>query len=318
MDSVDKAEKTTSAPESSQRGGSQSLSDNPDSNKFGTTDDTIDSSQTVAEMPVDSSSNYYNMSHEKRGLAIVISYSEFDDPNSLAPRKCASHDADLCKASLERLGYEVKPHLENPKKDELLNILKAASRYDHSDCDSLIVVFMSHGKHDEKTNKEYVFARDREVLTSQLWENFTAENCPTLAGKPKMFFIQACRGDKTDGGVLVKKRKAAIVTDHVTITPKTEEYSIPVYADMLVMWATYPGMSAFKSPRFGEETSVFIHFLTKVLDEEGSREDLASMLLRVTREVGIEYESRSTKEDLHKKKQIPYTMSTLMRKVKFV
>ncbi|XP_064117266.1 caspase-1-like [Macrobrachium nipponense] len=314
---MDSGNASASAPESSQRGGSHSLSDSPDSTKIGTTNDSADSSRTTAEMPVESSSVYYNMSHKRRGLAIVISYSKFHASLKLTPRPCASHDADLCRASLEQLGYEVRTHLENPKKDELLNILKEASQYDHSDCDSLIAVFMSHGKRDKISNKEYVYAWDGEVLTSQLWENFTAENCPTLAGKPKMFFIQACRGKEGDVGVLLTKTKTTSVTDHVTIQSK-KEYLIPLCTDMLIMWATYPGTYSFRSTRnSGREASVFIYFLTKILDKDGGEEDLASMLLSVTRLVGIQYESYSPDEDKNNKKQMPYTMSTLMKKIKF-
>ncbi|XP_068201391.1 caspase-1-like isoform X2 [Palaemon carinicauda] len=313
MDAVDKVENThEDTTDSSQKGRNQAQTDDADSNKIGTIQDTTD--RTCAKMPVDESSDYYNMSHSRRGLAIIISYSVFEK-EGLPPRSCAKHDADLCKNSFEKLGYEIRLYNNNPKKDELLNILKEVGQEDHNDSDSLIIVFMSHGKYEEKDNKEFIFARDGEIPTSKLWENFTAEKCPSLAGKPKMFFSQACRGVNTDSGVQLRKRKGGCVAD--SVAGRKEAYSIPVYADMLIMWATYPGLYAFRTKQYEEEKSVFVHFLTKVLNEDGDREDLASMLLRVTREVGIDYESRSLREDMNNKKQIPYIGSTLMRKIKF-
>ncbi len=35
-----------------------------------------------------------------------------------------------------------------------------------------------------------VYGYDKPYPTSRLWENFTADMCEDLAGKPKMFFIQ--------------------------------------------------------------------------------------------------------------------------------
>lgn len=77
-------------------------------------------------------------------------------------------------------------------------------------------------------------------------------------------------------------------------------------------------MYAFKSGNKGLNGSVFLHFLAQVLTEDAQDEDLASVLLRVTREVAIHYESYVPGDEiLHRNKQIPYTASTLMRKVYF-
>lgn len=54
----------------------------------------------------------------------------------------------------------------------------------HSECDALVVVFMSHGE------KDVLWGRDGTFNPDYLFENFKADQCPTLAGKPKLFFIQ--------------------------------------------------------------------------------------------------------------------------------
>jgi len=58
------------------------------------------------------------------------------------------------------------------------------AKRDHSDEDCLAIVVLTHGKSDT------LFAHDGEYPTKTLWNAFTADRCPTLLGKPKLFFIQ--------------------------------------------------------------------------------------------------------------------------------
>ena len=62
-------------------------------------------------------------------------------------------------------------------------ILLVASE-DHSDRDCLLIALMSHG------DDGILYARDQQYKPERLWSYFTSDKCPTLAGKPKLFFIQ--------------------------------------------------------------------------------------------------------------------------------
>lgn len=53
----------------------------------------------------------------------------------------------------------------------------------------------------------------------------------------QLFFIQACQGDKLDGGVSM--RREATETD----SNSSMSYSIPVHADFLIAYSTIPGMT---------------------------------------------------------------------------
>ncbi|XP_045597156.2 LOW QUALITY PROTEIN: caspase-1 [Procambarus clarkii] len=272
-----------------------------------------------ANMPVGALSLEYNMNHKQRGLAVIFVHKTYCDggPSS---RACADHDRDICKKAFKHLGFTVEIH-EDLRKKKFLQTLEEVSQRDHSDYDGLVVVFMSHGGIHQNTNQEFIWTFDGKVNTTELWKNFHAANCPSLAGKPKMFFIQACRGEDADKGVQLKARPRglAVKTDSPHITQQDKEYAIPLYADMLMMWASYTGMYAFKSAKNGINGSVYLHFLTKVLTEDAHNDDLATMLLRVTREVAVQYESRTSdpKDKIHKNKQVPQTLSTLMRKLYF-
>lgn len=61
---------------------------------------------------------------------------------------------------------------------------------DHTDCDMLVVIFMSHGEQD------VLWGRDAYFKPDALFENFQADQCKSLAGKPKIFFIQVIFGNR--------------------------------------------------------------------------------------------------------------------------
>ena len=80
---------------------------------------------------------------------------------------------------------------------------------------SLSVVVLSHG------NEGILYGYDHSYPAHKIWEPFTADKwenvmvryyddnemifsrCLSLAGKPKLFFIQACQGSKMDSGTEV-------------------------------------------------------------------------------------------------------------------
>ena len=55
---------------------------------------------------------------------------------------------------------------------------------DHRKCDSFICAFLSHGEQD------YIYANDGKINLQNIFAKFRGDQCPTLAGKPKVFFIQ--------------------------------------------------------------------------------------------------------------------------------
>lgn len=66
----------------------------------------------------------------------------------------------------------------------IINFLIVANE-DHSQNDCLAMVVLSHG-----INSTFVYAKDNPYPVEVLWSAFTADKCPTLAGKPKLFFVQ--------------------------------------------------------------------------------------------------------------------------------
>ena len=90
--------------------------------------------------------------------------------------------------TLNYLEFDVKLE-ENLTKSEIEERLKQIVLFDHKDFDCFLCVVMSHG------NEDNIATKDNKLIT---FEEIMApiKSCPSLFDKPKMFFFQACRGEK--------------------------------------------------------------------------------------------------------------------------
>lgn len=59
--------------------------------------------------------------------------------------------------------------------------------------DACIVAVLSHGRR----NEEILGTDGQVVTTSEMRHYFGNQMCPTMAGKPKLFIIQACKGGRS-------------------------------------------------------------------------------------------------------------------------
>lgn len=87
-----------------------------------------------------------------------------------------------------------------------------------------MVFILSHGESDNK-----VMANDESYDIYELIEKFIPNNLGILHGKPKLFFIQACRGSHCDNGQ--------------KIIPNGDSYIHPKFADVLISFSTYYGLN---------------------------------------------------------------------------
>ncbi|CAK9798525.1 unnamed protein product [Anthophora plagiata] len=246
-----------------------------------------------AKSPVDRYSEVYNMNHKQRGIAIIFNHIHF---KNMAERNGAQKDSSNLASTLMQLGFDVRVYLDPPLRT-ISTVLQSTSAEDHTDSDCLVVAAMSHGE------SGFLFSLDSMYSVDVLWTPFTAERCPTLAGKPKLFFIQACRGTNTDSGVEMHE------------TDSTSSYTLPNFADILIAYSTYDGYYSWRNPDTG---SWFIEALCQELNENGKTHDLLRIMTSVIRRVAIEYQSYVPhSEKFHQKKQIPSIVSMLTRLVYF-
>ncbi|XP_023220484.1 caspase-2-like [Centruroides sculpturatus] len=102
----------------------------------------------------------------------------------------SEEDVTMLNITFMYLGYEVVLY-EDKTAYEIKNIFENISkdRKNYS-ADSCVVVIMSHG------SEGIIYGTcGGEVILEEIYEHFNNETCDIMRhGKPKIFFIQACRG----------------------------------------------------------------------------------------------------------------------------
>jgi len=251
-------------------------------------------------MPTHKDSENYNMKHRRRGKAFIFNHMNFESKLQLRARNGTDNDRDNLRVVLRQLDFQVEVYNDLPCK-EVERILETASLEDHSEADCIFVAVLSHGE------LGILYASDHPYKPENLWTHFTADKCPTLAGKPKMFFIQACQGDRLDGGVKMVAR-----TQH---DAGSTTYKIPTHADFLIGYSTIPGFYSWRNTTQG---SWFVQALCHMLQTEGRNRDLLSILTRVCRKVAFDFQSNVPGDfRMHENKQIPCITSMLTRDIFF-
>ncbi|CAG9856043.1 unnamed protein product [Phyllotreta striolata] len=259
----------------------------------------IPDGEIVARMPVERNATHYNMNHRKRGLAIIFNHENFECGN-LKSRAGTEADCKQLKGCLSNLHFDVHVY-KDLTAYEVEDRIRRTAQEDHSDRDCLLITVLSHGE------CGIIYAKDRSYVPDTLWSLFRADLCPTLAGKPKIFFLQACQGDKLDKGVTLSRTE--------TDGEIHSNYKIPAQADFLVVYSTYKGYYSWRNTTYG---SWFVQSLVKELTENAYKMDLVTLLTFVSQRVAIHFESNvPTDPTMHRQKQIPCIMSMLTRLIQF-
>ncbi|XP_048248457.1 caspase-7-like isoform X2 [Haliotis rufescens] len=173
----------------------------------------------------------YTFSSQEKGLAVIINNEEFDLRSKLSDREGAKKDARNLLKIFKHLGFETK-YYENLTARQMVHTLQTIAgnkKYDLNQVDCFACAILSHGDNGiflpRKTQKEESMIRhdiicgtDGEVVpTRYLLSIFNDECCPELEGKPRLVFLQACRGDHLADPayitVLEKKKKVETTRD---------------------------------------------------------------------------------------------------------
>ncbi|XP_031708630.1 caspase-2 isoform X1 [Anarrhichthys ocellatus] len=140
----------------------------------------------------------YRMNSSPRGFALVISNVTFDPcaAPDLDPRKGGEVDDEVLRKVFTELDYLVTVHRDLTAQGMRTCIENFCRRPDHRTVDSCVVCLLSHGV------EGGIYGTDGQLLQLDwVFESFDNAHCPLLQNKPKMFFIQACRGEEMDCGV---------------------------------------------------------------------------------------------------------------------
>lgn len=257
------------------------------------------------------------MSHRYRGLALIFNHVYFDNPE-LEPRYSSNKDVETLSQTLKYLHFEVSVYKDYTYEQIKLIFEKISKSTDHSDNDCILIAILSHGGHG------HIHAKDIGYPLDTILSYLTPENCPSLAGKPKVFFIQACQGILLDEGFMMESRTATDNTASMIETRscsqtdgksiKYSSYKIPNLADFLIAQSTTLGYASWRN-QYG---SWFIQSLCKELNENGKRYDILRLLTSVNQKVAFDCESFSLNDPAkNEKKQVPSITYMLTRMLTF-
>ena len=240
----------------------------------------------------------YPMIKNPRGFAVIISIERF--PNSrvnLSDRQGTESDVQHLKQSFEKLNFIVRIH-RNLTGSQLVTTMRDYGARDHSSYDCFVCCMLSHGK------KDFIYGSNSEpVGIEQLTSQVDGLSCPSLVKKPKLFFIQACRGTGEDRGIETDSG----LDEHVQ-RDALEQIKIPLQADYLLGYASPPGNVSFRSTTHG---SWYVSALCGTLDAYAHMGvSLSDMLILVNQRL-----AEATTSDGFK--QIPSPISQLTKRVVF-
>ncbi|XP_067838676.1 caspase-3b isoform X2 [Heptranchias perlo] len=240
----------------------------------------------------------YNMDYPHTGTCIIFNNKNFCPRTGMNKRTGTDEDAGTLKKTFQKLHFQVMIYNDQTC-DEMLDKLQSAAKGDYSQMASFVCIFLSHGE------EGFLYGTDGSKEIKEFTSMFRGDRCKSLVGKPKLFFIQACRGNEFDAGV---------ETDSIADEMSAPLQKIPVEADFLYAYSTAPGYYSWRNTTNG---SWFIQSLCHVLDKYGKKLELMQILTRVNHKVALEFESNTSSVNYNAMKQIPCIISMLTKELYF-
>ncbi|XP_028272340.1 caspase-3-like [Parambassis ranga] len=240
----------------------------------------------------DSDPYRYKMDYPSIGSCLIINNKNFHRSTGMGSRNGTDVDAAAVVKTFSGLGYKVRVANDQTVR-QMKELMLSVSQEDHRKSASFVCVLLSHG------DEGVIFGTDGMEHFETLTQPFKGDHCKSLVGKPKLFFIQACRGTALDGGTIETD------SDKESVSEK-----IPVEADFLYAYSTAPGYYSWRNTSNG---SWFIQSLCETLKDHSKKLELMQIMTRVNHKVARCFESSSSTPGFSGKKQIPCIVSMLTK-----
>ncbi|KAM4835781.1 caspase-8 [Thomomys bottae] len=247
----------------------------------------------------------YQMKNKPRGYCLIFSNNDFSKAREspsfqrMKDRTGTKLDEEILRQTFKELHFDTVL-FQNYTAVELSKALETYQNMDHSDKDCFICCILSHG------DSGIVYGTDgKKAPIYDLTSYFTGSNCPSLAGKPKIFFIQACQGQNYHKAVPVDTDSE----EDLEIDSESQKKYIPDEADFLLGMATVTNCVSYRDPVKG---TWYIQSLCQNLRERCPQgDDILTILTKVNYEVSEKTDQKNMA------KQMPQPMFTLRKKLFF-
>jgi len=239
----------------------------------------------------------YDMNHRTRGLFLIVNNKNFKRGGVYNKRVGSEVDTEEAIKLFESLAFTVRVK-KDLKRDDMMGLMEEAASMNHSDADCVGALIMSHGE------EGVICGTDANISIEDLLSPF--KNCPSLIGKPKIFFFQACRGEKDDIGSVAAMTDSARRSGYIP--------DIPLETDFLYSYSTAPGYVAWRDPDLG---SPYVQALCNELSSLAATDDVVSILTHVNYTVAYNYSTGPVGDgdDRYSYKQQPSIVSMLSKKL---
>lgn len=214
----------------------------------------------------------------KPGLMYIFNNEEFDDRKN-EYRVGSSADVKALRDTFEAFKMKVEV-FKNPTVKDIRTVVKNIETKDFTNRSCLVIVILSHGHRFERVlAKNEPYTIDDDVL-------FPILRNRTLIDKPKIFFIQACKGSMEIGGL-----------------HKDSQQPHGAPTEVLKCYSTFEGYVSYRT----EQGSIFVQKLCENIKRDGNTKSVDEIMKEVTRSVKI----------ISNQKQIPTVTSTMTKPLIF-
>ncbi|KAL5286364.1 hypothetical protein ACFFRR_007786 [Megaselia abdita] len=213
----------------------------------------------------------------KNGSVYVFKNSQVDKNNKVVN----SYEMDIGLLEDAFAKFNMKIILKKEKtKSRIQNRIKEIAKENFDKCSCIVVVILSEGKrHDKIAAKDNYYSIDDDIVLPLLKNK-------TLQGKPKIFIVQASKGDFEIGNVQ---------------TDASSSGGNP--SEVIKLYSSFEGFLSYRN----ENGSFLIQEFTKLLKESGDYLGIADIFEHVVREV----------KNNTRGKQIPVIIKNLDQKFVF-
>uniref|UniRef100_UPI00398F4D5D caspase-14-like n=1 Tax=Pristiophorus japonicus TaxID=55135 RepID=UPI00398F4D5D len=249
-----------------------------------------DSAGAAPQRDLTGSEDCYDMSGYCRAFVLVVQQGRAGAENELLNLRKFSRDFNFSITEcVDPTNKEIIPALEEFR-DEMSAKVSCS-----------FVFIMAHGE----LGKIFGINDRRGVKLEKIISLFDNANCRALQRKPKVFVIQACRGEESDPGV------EYFVDSHQANCQTSEPKKLPTLSDTFIVYPAQPGYVAYRK---GVRGSLMVTHMMKVLKHFGTTLHLSDLFVKVNQKMTREELTDMNGEDV---KTVLVMESTLTKSVYF-
>ncbi|KAH9499438.1 Caspase-2 [Bulinus truncatus] len=226
----------------------------------------------------------YVMKNKLRGNAVIIDNIHFDHKT---PREGSEKDTESLENLFSTLSFNARIHTDLTSR-AMLQVLEDECQMIEEKHECFILAILSHGTNgfiygtdgDKALENAISVERIRDIVCK----------VKNLINKPKLFFIQACRGDVKDPGL-----------------EEADNGKVPTHADCVFSMSTTSAMASWRDRNHG---TWFIQAVAKIFSEHAHNCDINKLMTHVNNLV-------SQRETSERVKQVSEFSNTLRKTLYF-